>query len=243
MTLNDLKFIYFIQWKHDFKALKETFFNFIQVPSSSLGQGQQKLELKKASLDPDVLSNYRPVSNLSFISKILEKVVSKRLDTHKTVHGLYEPFQSAYRRGHSTETAVLRVQNDILRAVDDGHCVLLVLLDLSAAFDTVSHNIILRRLSSGFGIKGNAIKWIESYLRSVLYQRPPCFLHTSTRPSISYPLTLDIPKTKLVTYGDKSFSVKASQEWNKLPLKIRSSTSINSFKSQLKTNLFKARYD
>lgn len=120
--------------------------------------------LKKASLDPDVLSNYRPVSNLSFISKVLEKVVSRRLDNHKTVHGLYEPFQSAYRAGHSTETAVLRVQNDILRAIDDGKCVFLVLLDLSAAFDTVSHNIILKRLTSDFGVGGNANKWIESYL-------------------------------------------------------------------------------
>jgi len=120
--------------------------------------------LKKSSLDPDVLANYRPVSNLSFISKILEKVVSKRLDKHKTAHDLYEPFQSAYRAGHSTETAVLRVQNDILRAIDDGNCVFLVLLDLSAAFDTVSHNIILKRLSSRYGVQGNAIKWIESYL-------------------------------------------------------------------------------
>ena len=66
--------------------------------------------------------------------------------------------------GHSTETAVLRVQNDILRAVDDGKCVFLVLLDLSAAFDTVSHNIILKRLTSSFGVKGNAIRWIRSYL-------------------------------------------------------------------------------
>jgi hypothetical protein len=122
--------------------------------------------LKKSSLDPDVLANYRPVSNLSFISKILEKVVSKRLDSHKTAHDLYEPFQSAYRAGHSTETAVLRVQNDILRAIDDGNCVFLVLLDLSAAFDTVSHNIVLKRLSSRYGVKGNAIQWIESYLTS-----------------------------------------------------------------------------
>ena len=120
--------------------------------------------LKKPSDDQDLLSNYRPVSNLSFISKILEKVVASRLSQHKTAHGLYEPFQSAYRSGHSTETAVLRVHNDILRAIDNGNCVFLVLLDLSAAFDTISHNIILNRLSSNFGIDGDALEWIRSYL-------------------------------------------------------------------------------
>ena len=120
--------------------------------------------LKKQSLEPDVLGNYRPVSNLSFISKILEKVVAKRLRSHKTSKSLYEPFQSAYRAGHSTETAVVRVQNDILEAIDGGKCVFLVLLDLSAAFDTVSHDILLDRLSTDSGISGSALSWISSYL-------------------------------------------------------------------------------
>ena len=120
--------------------------------------------LKKATLDPELLGNYRPVSNLSFVSKILEKVVSHRLHTHKANEELSEPFQSAYRAGHSTETAVLRVQNDILEAIDSGKCVFLVLLDLSAAFDTVSHDILLDRLSSQFGVSGSALAWIRSYL-------------------------------------------------------------------------------
>ena len=120
--------------------------------------------LKKPSLDPEILGNYRPVSNLSFVSKILEKVVSHRLHSHKTSENLYEPFQSAYRAGHSTETAVLRVQNDILESIDGGKCVFLVLLDLSAAFDTVSHDILLDRLSSQFGVCGSALAWIKSYL-------------------------------------------------------------------------------
>ena len=101
--------------------------------------------LKKPNLDSDELGNYRPVSNLSFTYKLLEKVVSKRLIKHKDTHDLNEPFQSAYRSGHSTETAVTRVQNDILREIDSGKCVFLVLLDLSAAFDTVSHDILLER--------------------------------------------------------------------------------------------------
>ena len=120
--------------------------------------------LKKQSLEPDVLGNYRPVSNLSFISKILEKVVAKCLSSHKSRESLYEPFQSAYRAGHSMETAVVRVQNDILEAIDGGKCVFLVLLDLSAAFDTVSHDILLDRLSTDSGISGSALSWISSYL-------------------------------------------------------------------------------
>ena len=122
--------------------------------------------LKKASLDSDILGNYRPVSNLCFVSKLLEKVVSKRLDTHKSINHLYEPFQSAYRSGHSTETAVLRVHNDILREIDSGKCVFLVLLDLSAAFDTVSHHVLLNRLFSQYGVTGSAAHWIHSYLTS-----------------------------------------------------------------------------
>ena len=112
-----------------------------------------------------MLFNYRPVSNLPFISKVLEKVVSARLSTHKKENNLYETFQSAYRSGHSTETALLRVQNDILRAIDSGKCVFLVLLDLSAAFDTVTHDGMLDRLKSRFGITGDAQRWIASYLK------------------------------------------------------------------------------
>ena len=77
---------------------------------------------------------------------------------------MYETFQSAYCSGHSTETAILRVQNDVLRAIDCGQCVFMVLLDLSAAFDTVSHEILLKRLHSHFGVSGEALKWISSYL-------------------------------------------------------------------------------
>jgi hypothetical protein len=80
-------------------------------------------------------------------------------------HNLHEPMQSAYRSFHSTETALLRVQNDILHAIDTQHCVLLVLLDLSAAFDTVDHGILLNRLSSRFGVTDDALAWFASYLK------------------------------------------------------------------------------
>ena len=103
--------------------------------------------LKKPSDELDELSNYRPVSNLPYLSKLLEKVVSSRLHNHKVTNNLYEHVQSAYRSGHSTETALVKVQNDILRAIDvEQQCVFLVLLDLSAAFDTITHQTLLSRM-------------------------------------------------------------------------------------------------
>ncbi len=121
--------------------------------------------LKKTTLDPDILKHYRPVSNLAFVSKILEKVVASRLQHHLDINQLHEPFQSAYRKGHSTETATLKVHNDIICALGDNKCVLLVMLDLSAAFDTVSHQHLLHTLRT-HGITGTALEWFESYLVS-----------------------------------------------------------------------------
>ena len=78
-------------------------------------------------------------------------------------HHLDETFQSAYKNFHSTETALVRVQNDILCAIDNNESVILLLLDLSAAFDTVDHSILLSRLCDRFGVKGAAVAWSESY--------------------------------------------------------------------------------
>ena len=120
--------------------------------------------LKKSGLDKEVLKNYRPVSNLSFISKVLEKVVAKRLDDHMLDNNLYSSVQSAYRERHSTETALLKVQSDILTALDSGSGAVLLMLDLSAAFDTIDHSILLSRLNSLYGISGDALDWFKSYL-------------------------------------------------------------------------------
>uniref|UniRef100_A0A3B5KG70 Reverse transcriptase domain-containing protein n=1 Tax=Takifugu rubripes TaxID=31033 RepID=A0A3B5KG70_TAKRU len=120
--------------------------------------------LKKPSLDPDVLANYRPISNLPFISKVLEKVVVTQLLQHLQRNSLFEMFQSGFRAHHSTETALLKVTNDLLIASDHGLVSMLVLLDLSAAFDTVDHSILLHRLEHVIGIKGTALDWFRSYL-------------------------------------------------------------------------------
>ena len=120
--------------------------------------------LKNQSLDPEILKNYRPVSNLSFLSKILEKVVARRLFSYMSKNNLHEKMQSAYRTAHSTESALLRVQNDILRQLDNQHGVILVLLDLSSAFDTIDHNNLFELLENRFGVRGSALRWIKSYL-------------------------------------------------------------------------------
>ena len=120
--------------------------------------------LKKANLDHEVLANYRPISNLKVISKIIEKVVAVRLQKYLEANQLNEPLQSAYKPFHSCETVLVRVHNDILVAIDKRHCVMLLLLDLSAAFNTVDHDILLTRLQSKYSISGIALEWFRSYL-------------------------------------------------------------------------------
>ena len=87
--------------------------------------------LKKHNLDRDVLNNYRPISNLSYLSKLVECVVAAQLDAYMAEHNLLEPFQSAYRKHHSTETAIVCVLNDLLCAIDDNNMVFVCLLDCS----------------------------------------------------------------------------------------------------------------
>ena len=120
--------------------------------------------LKKSGLDVNVFKNYRPVSNLTFLSKLLEKVVAARLQRYLSDNKLYPKFQSAYRQFHSTETALLRVHNDMIGLMSQMHPVMLVLLDLSAAFDTIDKDILFTRLQSYFGIGGSALEWFISYM-------------------------------------------------------------------------------
>ena len=104
--------------------------------------------LKKPTLPKEELNSYRPISNLSFNSKILEKVVANRLRSHIYKNGLSNVSQSAYKQFHSTETALLKVHNDINLNIDNGKVTALTLLDISAAFDTIDHNILITRLST-----------------------------------------------------------------------------------------------
>ena len=101
---------------------------------------------------------------MSFLSKITEKLALSQLTEYLHSNNLFPSTQSAYRPAHSTETALLRISNDLLQALDSGKVSLLTLLDLSSAFDTIDHQILLKRLSHSFGITDSALSWISSYL-------------------------------------------------------------------------------
>ena len=120
--------------------------------------------LKKTDMDAADVRSYRPISNLSVLSKLLERLVVRQLTDYLTVTKLLPELQSAYRAFHSTETAVIKVLGDILRALDGGDLAALTLLDLSAAFDSVDHATLLRRLQTSYGIRGTVLNWLASYL-------------------------------------------------------------------------------
>ena len=124
--------------------------------------------LKKTSLPRNELKNYRPVSNLGLISKILEEIVANRPQAHIKNNHLCNPLQSAYRKHHSTESALLKVHKDIIISMDKGEATALTLLDLSAAFDTIDHATLTDRLSDWYGISGQAQIWFSSYLQNRL---------------------------------------------------------------------------
>ena len=119
--------------------------------------------LQKTGIDPDSLSNYRPISNLSFISKLPERIIASQIRQYLVTNVIFDVFQSAYRPAHSCETALVRIQNDILVSLDNRKTVVLVLLDLSAAFDIVDHRILLDQLYRTC-IRGNAHRWMHLYL-------------------------------------------------------------------------------
>ena len=110
------------------------------------------------------MNNYRPVSNLCFIAKILEKHVLYQVSSYLNSHNLYNTCQSAYRTGHSTETALLKVVNDLFLSLNKGNISVLALLDFSSAFDTIDHPIIVQRLHTDFGFTDAVLQWFSSYL-------------------------------------------------------------------------------
>ena len=120
--------------------------------------------LKKAGLDPNIFSNLRPISNLTFISKLIERVVNIRISDHMKANNLDCPSQYGYKKHHSTETLLVHFLNEIMVAVDSKSGVVVLIIDLSAAFDTVSHSLLLNILFREIGLRGNALRWFKSFL-------------------------------------------------------------------------------
>ena len=120
--------------------------------------------LKKPSLNADVLNSFRPISNLSFLSKLVERVAAVRISAHIESQQLLPSCQSAYRAHHSTETAIVAVHDDLVRSIDSSDICALVVLDVSAAFDTVDHQSLLQVLSRRFAVADTALNWYKSYL-------------------------------------------------------------------------------
>ena len=117
--------------------------------------------IKKITDDPEILKNFRPISNLPFLSKLIERVVADQIISHMSSNGLDEIFQSSYKKFHSTETALNCVLDDILCGIDDKKCALLLVLDMSSGFDTVDHNIVIQRLKKRIGLRGNVLNWFK----------------------------------------------------------------------------------
>lgn len=162
------------------------------VPSSFKHAVVQPL-LKKPGLDHTILANYRPISKLPFISKILEKVVYAQLKSFLDEHNTLEIFQSGFKTLHSTESALLRVFNDILLVNDSGDHAILILLDLTAAFDTIDHSILVSRLQQLVGIYGSALEWFRSYLSD----RTWCVRFAGSESSLA-PLSYGVPQGSIL---------------------------------------------
>ena len=120
--------------------------------------------LKSLDLDSDSFRSYRPVSLLSFVSKLTERVVHSRINQHLTDNSLHSPSQFGYKKNHGVETLMLKLLDDILVAVDRKFGVVMLIVDLSAAFDTVDHSLLIKILQGKCKIRGPALSWIKSFL-------------------------------------------------------------------------------
>ena len=120
--------------------------------------------LKKKGLDL-LEKNYQPVSNLPFLSKLVERATLAQFDQHYREHQLLPDFQLAYRKGYSTKTSLIKMTNDILWSMERKEVTAVIVQDMSAAFDTVDHDLLLDILHNRYGIMDTALQWYQSYLR------------------------------------------------------------------------------
>ena len=124
--------------------------------------------LKKSGMEL-IKKNHRPVRNLSFMSKVVERCVLEQFNSHCAEFNLLPDFQSAHRQNYSTETSLLKMVNDLLWHMERKHVAAVAILDFSAAFDKVDHKLLLEGLQKRFGICDMPLLWYEYYLR-------PCWM-------------------------------------------------------------------
>ena len=120
--------------------------------------------LKRDGLDVEDPVNYRPIANVTFLSKILQRIIANQLLAYLDGNGLLPSYQSGFRKNHSTETLILRLFSYLYGAMDTGLISLLALFDVSSAFDCVDHDILLQRLSTSFGLMDQPLAWLRSFL-------------------------------------------------------------------------------
>ena len=143
-----------------------------KIVNTSLQSGNFSINLKETLLQPLlkeprlelIFKNFRPVSNLSYLFKLIKHIVCKKIIAHAEETGNLEDLQSAYRANHSMQMALLKVKTDIKQVTDNQEVVCLVLLDVSTGFDIVSHDLLLYHLHHHFVIGGTVLQWVKSYL-------------------------------------------------------------------------------
>lgn len=155
-------------------VIKDTFPYYIDALTAlinkSITEGYFPDELKTAKVIPlyknnkaSLVNNYRPVSILSTFAKIFERIIYNRLISFINKHNLLYKYQFGFRKEYNTNLALITLIDKILDALDSGKYVVGVFLDFSKAFDTVNHDILLKKLDI-YGIRGIALKWLKSYL-------------------------------------------------------------------------------
>ena len=164
--------------------------------------------LKKAGTDDSNFSNYRPISNLNTISKLIERLYLSRIQSHVFLALSSNMHQSAYKKQHSTETAILKILNDVGQNADTKRATLLIGLDLSSAFDTIDHSILFKRLRLSYGLHGQALNWVISYLEG-RNQYIKSGTHAQTR-------SLLLMASRRVQYWVHYFSVSTFHLWQML---------------------------
>ena len=149
--------------------------NFISTPlchifNMSLQEGKFPNALKIAKVTPiykkgskDAPGNYRPISVLPVIGKIFEKIVNKQLMDFLEVNNMLEPHQYGFRKKYSTKLSVVNLCNALLKSLDEGKITIGIFIDFQKAFDTINHDILIRKLSH-YGIRGTALQWFANYL-------------------------------------------------------------------------------